>query len=83
MPDFGFVKKAYKMEKDEFIATFDRRVKEIDLKYMARDVEPFLFEEQDIARVKTFAHYWGSVKKNWLNPEPTIHHRDIEGRKSL
>lgn len=62
-PDFGFVKKAYKMDKGQFIAAFDRRIKEIDLKYLARDVEPFLFEEKDVARVNTFAGYWDSVKK--------------------
>ncbi len=65
-PDFSFIRKAYKMGRGEFIAAFDRRIGEIDLRYMARDVEPFLFDEKDLDRVKTFDRYWDSFKKKLI-----------------
>jgi len=37
---------------------FDERLKELDLNFLANDVEPFLFSSEDKARLLTFRDYW-------------------------
>lgn len=42
----------------ERIEEFNRRVAELDLESLARDVEPFLFSPEQKERVLTFRKYW-------------------------
>jgi hypothetical protein len=37
-------------------------VEELDLEYLARDVEPFLFSPEQKERVLTFREYWGQYR---------------------
>jgi hypothetical protein len=37
---------------------FDAKLKELDLKFLAKDVEPFLFSSEHKERIVTFRDYW-------------------------
>jgi predicted nucleotidyltransferase component of viral defense system len=58
-PDFDYIGKYLRIDKTEFIELFSRRVKELDLKFLAKDVEPFLFSPEQKERILTFREYWG------------------------
>ncbi|MCU0576764.1 MAG: nucleotidyl transferase AbiEii/AbiGii toxin family protein [Desulfobacterota bacterium] len=58
-PDYGYMGKYLGMEKEEIVEGFTKRVGELDLGYLARDVEPFLFDAGQKERVLTFREYWG------------------------
>jgi len=57
-PDFDYITKSLNLGRKEFIEQFSRRIEELDLKYLAGDVEPFLFSPEQKERVLTFQEYW-------------------------
>ncbi len=46
------------MDQAEFLRRFDERLGELDLNFLSRDVEPFLFSSEHQERVTTFRDYW-------------------------
>lgn len=58
-PDYAYVKKTLGFERDVFLKKFKARVDELDLDYLARDVEPFLFDPAQKDRVLYFRESWG------------------------
>ena len=57
-PDFDYIEKYLDIGKKEIIDRFTRRVEELDLEFLAGDVEPFLFSAEQKERVLTFREYW-------------------------
>ena len=57
-PDFDYMARYLSLGKGEIIDQFTRRVEELDLKFLAKDVEPFLFSPEQKERVLTFREYW-------------------------
>jgi len=57
-PDFDYIATCLGIKKKEIIKQFTKRVKELDLEYLARDVEPFLFSPDQKERILTFLTYW-------------------------
>ena len=57
-PDFDYIARYLGIGKKEIIERFTKRVEELDLEYLARDVEPFLFSPEQKERVLTFREYW-------------------------
>ena len=57
-PDFDYMARYLSLGKEEIIDQFTRRVEELDLKFLAKDVEPFLFSPEQKERVLTFLEYW-------------------------
>ncbi|MFH1977466.1 MAG: hypothetical protein ABIJ52_18245, partial [Pseudomonadota bacterium] len=57
-PDFTYIEKLLEMDRAEFLRRFDERLGELDLNFLARDVEPFLFAPEQQVRVTTFRDYW-------------------------
>ena len=62
-PDFDYIKRIVGLDREEFLTRFDQRLTELDLNFLARDVEPFLFSVQQQDRITTFPEYWRS--KRW------------------
>ena len=56
--DFVYIEKNLGIDQAEFIRRFDERLGELDLNFLARDVEPFLFSSDQQERVTTFRDYW-------------------------
>ncbi|MCJ7773376.1 MAG: nucleotidyl transferase AbiEii/AbiGii toxin family protein [Desulfobacterales bacterium] len=56
--DFVYIEKILGMDQAEFLRRFDERLGELDLNFLARDVEPFLFASEHQERVTTFRDYW-------------------------
>jgi len=52
------LKKNFDMDQTEFLRRFDDRLGELDLDFLARDVELFLFASEQQERVTTFRDYW-------------------------
>ena len=46
------------MVQTEFFRRFDERLGELDLNFLARGVEAFLFASEQQERVTTFRDYW-------------------------
>jgi len=57
-PDFDYIARYLGIEKKEIIEQFTKRVEDLDLEYLAKDVEPFLFSPDQKERVLTFLKYW-------------------------
>lgn len=57
-PDFDYIEKLLGMDRVEFLRRFEQRLDELDLNFLARDVEPFLFAPEQQARITTFRDYW-------------------------
>jgi len=57
-PDFNYMAKYLSLGKEEIIDQFTKRVDELDLSFLAKDVEPFLFSSEQKERVLTFRKYW-------------------------
>jgi predicted nucleotidyltransferase component of viral defense system len=57
-PDFTYIEKTLGLDRAEFLRRFDGRIGELDLNLLARDVEPFLFAQEQQERVTTFRDYW-------------------------
>lgn len=53
-PDFAYIEKTLSLGKPEFQRRFDERVRELDLEFLARDVEPFLFSPDQKERILRF-----------------------------
>jgi len=56
--DFVYIEKILGMNQAKFLRRFDERPGELDLKFLARDVETFLFASEQQERVTTFRDYW-------------------------
>jgi predicted nucleotidyltransferase component of viral defense system len=56
--DFAYIEKILGIDQAEFLRRFDERLGELDLNFLARDVEPFLFASEQQERVTTFRDYW-------------------------
>jgi hypothetical protein len=61
-PDFDYIGRYLGLEKKEIIEKFTSRIAELDLEYLASDVEPFLFTPEQKERVQTFQEYWQQQK---------------------
>jgi predicted nucleotidyltransferase component of viral defense system len=57
-PDFGYINQCINIGRDQFLNRFNERLQELDLNYLANDVEPFLFSPAQKDRVLTFRDYW-------------------------
>ena len=57
-PDFDYIARYLSLGEKEIIEEFTKRVAELDLEYLARDVEPFLFSPEQKERILTFRDYW-------------------------
>ena len=53
-PDYDYIEKVLGMCEQEFRRQFDARVRELDLKFLAKDVEPFLFSPDQKERILHF-----------------------------
>lgn len=56
--DFDYMARYLGLGKEEIIDRFTKRVEELDLNFLAKDVEPFLFSPEQKERVLTFREYW-------------------------
>lgn len=57
-PDFTYIESVLGLDQAEFLRRFDERIGELDMNFLARDVEPFLFTPEQQERVATFLDYW-------------------------
>ena len=57
-PDFNYIAKCTGSDKQQFLKLFDERLNELDLNFLAKDVEPFLFSSENKERLLTFRDYW-------------------------
>jgi len=53
-PDYEYIEKILGLDEKEFRRQFEARVKELDLEFLARDVEPFLFSADQKERILHF-----------------------------
>jgi len=53
-PDYDYIEKILGLGEQEFRRKFDARIKELDLEFLARDVEPFLFSPDQKERILHF-----------------------------
>lgn len=60
-PDFSYVGKLLSLKKDKFLNLFRDRIDQLDLNFLAKDVEPFLFYPQQKERILTFKEYFGQL----------------------
>jgi predicted nucleotidyltransferase component of viral defense system len=61
-PDHDYIRKTLGADKPEFIRMFTRRLDELDLDFLARDVEPFLIDAHQKERVLYFREAWRESK---------------------
>ncbi len=59
-PDFGYINQCINIERDQFLNMFNERLHDLDLDYLAKDVEPFLFSSEQKERILTFRDYWNA-----------------------
>lgn len=64
-PDFSYIAKCMNIDQKQFLKLFDDRLQELDLNFLSRDVEPFLFSSEQKERVLTFCDYWKTQKNKW------------------
>ncbi|MFN2343741.1 MAG: nucleotidyl transferase AbiEii/AbiGii toxin family protein, partial [Desulfonatronovibrio sp.] len=57
-PEFDYVRKTLAVSAEEFLHRFTKRLDELDLNFLARDVEPFLFDSAQKDRVLYFKDMW-------------------------
>lgn len=57
-PDFAYIDNYFTAGKVKFLKMFTDRVDELELEFLARDVEPFLFSTEQKERILTFREYW-------------------------
>lgn len=58
MPDFAYIEKCLGVGEKEFLRMFTDRIYELDLVFLAKDVEPFLFTTEQKERVLYFKKMW-------------------------
>lgn len=64
-PDFSYIAKCMNIDQEQFLKLFNERLQELDLNFLARDVEPFLFSSEQKERILTFHDYWKTQKVKW------------------
>jgi len=64
-PDFSYIAQCMHINQKEFLELFEERLQALDLHYLARDVEPFLFSAEHSERILTFCDYWETQKIKW------------------
>jgi len=64
-PDFTYISKCMAIDKTAFLKLFSERLQELDLNFLAGDVEPFLFFSEQKERILTFREYWETVNGEW------------------
>ena len=57
-PDYDYVEKTLNVGADKFQRMFTERLAQLDLDFLARDVEPFLFTPEQKERVLYFREMW-------------------------
>ena len=57
-PDFDYIEKILGVQEKEFLQMFTNRLYELDLKFLANEVEPFLFNLDQKKRVLYFLDFW-------------------------
>ncbi|MBN1364679.1 MAG: nucleotidyl transferase AbiEii/AbiGii toxin family protein [Syntrophaceae bacterium] len=57
-PDFSYIAKCMNCDKKQFLKLFDAKLKELDLNFLAKDVESFLSSPEHKERILTFRDYW-------------------------
>ncbi len=57
-PDYDYIEKTLRVGADEFRRMFTKRLEKLDLEFLARDVEPFLFTSDQRERVLYFREMW-------------------------
>lgn len=65
-PDFVYIERILGLDQAEFLRRLDERIGELDLDFLARDVEPFLFSPEQQGRVATFRDYWLNQQRGRL-----------------
>lgn len=60
-PDFTYIKKITGLDKKQFSAKLDKHCKKLNLKGLAKDVEPFLFDPDQKERVLLFREILPSI----------------------
>ena len=63
-PDFSYIDKYFAADRTQFLKIFKDRVDSLDLKYLAKDVEPFLFSNEQKERILSFREYWRQRSKS-------------------
>lgn len=66
-PDFDYIARYLGLGEKEIIKQFTGRVEELNLEYLAGDVEPFLFSPEQKERVLTFREYWQQQQLSTYN----------------
>jgi hypothetical protein len=57
-PDFIYIEKCIGVRQADFLKQFSERLDELDLEFLAKDVEPFLFSPEYKDRVLYFRESW-------------------------
>jgi hypothetical protein len=57
-PDFDYIGRYLGLDKKEIIEQFAISLTQLDLKFLAADVEPFLFSPEQKQRILSFMEYW-------------------------
>ena len=64
-PDFSYIAKCMNIDQQQFTKQFDKRLLDLDLNFLAKDVEPFLFSSEHMERILTFQEYWKTKQIKW------------------
>jgi len=57
-PDYTYIESMLGLDQAEFLRRFNKKIRELDMNFLARDVEPFLFTPEQRERVASFSDYW-------------------------
>lgn len=60
-PAFDYAASCLSIREDEFKEQFSKRVDDLDLDFLAKDVEPFLFYPAEKKRILTFKDYFNQI----------------------
>lgn len=63
-PDFSYIDKYIAADKTKFLEIFKDRLDNLDLNFLAKDVEPFLFSNEQKERILSFREYWQQRSKS-------------------
>jgi predicted nucleotidyltransferase component of viral defense system len=56
--DFNYIERTTGLDRTAFLQRFEERLGDLDLDFLARDVEPFLFSPEQRERVSGFREFW-------------------------
>ena len=62
-PDFLYIERCIGLCERDFLRLFTERIQELDLEFLAKDVEPFLFSAEQKERILHFRDYWKIQQK--------------------